>query len=396
MRSLELFAGAGGLALGASKAGFSHAGVVEWDHSACLSVLSNKKRRVEHITDWPVIEADVRAVRFSEFGTNLDLLAGGVPCQPWSQAGKHRGYDDKRNLFPEMIRAVRETQPKAVLIENVKGLLRQTFATYFEYILLGLSYPDLAPKPQEGWERHLRRLEQHHSSRHACGLEYRVAFRLVNAADYGVPQKRERVFLVAFRSDISAEWSFPEPTHSQESLGVSKWLTQEYWERHGIPRKKRPSPSVRDLSTIERADLFSARLQPWRTIRDAFEGLPEPGTRGAQKWENHLLIDGARPYTGHTGSPLDEPSKTLKAGDHGVPGGENTLVRADGSIRYFSVREAARLQCFPDEYCFPGSWTESMRQLGNAVPVKLAEMVAKSIRDHLSKVYAKAGSRSAA
>jgi DNA (cytosine-5)-methyltransferase 1 len=96
-----------------------------------------------------------------------------------------------------------------------------------------------------------------------------------------------------------------------------------------------------------------------------------------------VFQSGARSYPGHTGSPIDEPAKTLKAGDHGVPGGENMLRRADGSIRYFSVRESARLQTFPDDFWFHGSWTETMRQLGNAVPVRLAKIVAASVYDQL-------------
>lgn len=95
-------------------------------------------------------------------------------------------------------------------------------------------------------------------------------------------------------------------------------------------------------------------------------------------------MEGARIYKGHTGSPLDEPAKTLKAGDHGVPGGENMVAFPDGSVRYFTIRESARLQSFPDSYVFPGSWTESMRQLGNAVPVKLAHMLGQSIGKALS------------
>ncbi|MFY9853579.1 MAG: DNA cytosine methyltransferase, partial [Terracidiphilus sp.] len=111
MRSLELFAGAGGLALGASRAGFEHLGVVEWNHDACSSLNENKRRGLEYVRRWPVQEADVRTLRYSDFGTDIDLLAGGVPCQPWSLGGKHKGQSDQRNLFPEMIRAVRETQP---------------------------------------------------------------------------------------------------------------------------------------------------------------------------------------------------------------------------------------------------------------------------------------------
>ena len=106
---------------------------------------------------------------------------------------------------------------------------------------------------------------------------------------------------------------------------------------------------------------------PWVTVRDALADLSEPdGLR------NHVPQPGARAYPGHTGSPLDLPAKALKAGDHGVPGGENMMVRDDGSVRYFTKREAARLVGLPDDYEFPRSWSESMRQMGNAVPVPLA------------------------
>jgi DNA (cytosine-5)-methyltransferase 1 len=105
----------------------------------------------------------------------------------------------------------------------------------------------------------------------------------------------------------------------------------------------------------------------------------------SKRFANHVGNPGARTYTGHTGSPWDEPSKTLKAGDHGVPGGENILRREDGSVRYFTVREAARLQTFPDEYVFRGAWCEGFRQLGNAVPVDLACAVATSVRERLER-----------
>jgi DNA (cytosine-5)-methyltransferase 1 len=396
MRSLELFAGAGGLALGVSVAGFRHAGVIEWDHNACSTMQENRARGVRHVRDWPILEEDVHDLRFDEFGTDIELLAGGVPCQPWSLAGKHRGQDDRRNLFPEMIRAVRETHPKAVLIENVKGLLRQSFANYFEYILLSLTYPDLKLRQGEAWEQHLKRLERHHSSGHDKGLQYNVSFRLLNAADYGVPQKRERVFIVAFREDIAAGWSFPDATHSAESLANAKWQTGEYWERHRISRRLTPSPTQRDISLLQSRDLFTAGRSPWSTVRDALSGLNKPNERGDVDCPNHILVRGARSYPGHTGSDLDEPSKALKAGDHGVPGGENTVVLPNGTVRYLTVREAARIQCFPDEYYFPGAWTENMRQLGNAVPVRLAEVVARSIAEHLLRHNARTKGKTAA
>ena len=113
-------------------------------------------------------------------------------------------------------------------------------------------------------------------------------------------------------------------------------------------------------------------------------GLPKPGVHGtARGWLDHRLQSGARPYPGHNGSPLDEPSKALKAGVHGVPGGENMMRFPDGTVRYYSTREAARIQTFPDRYALHGAWTEAMRQIGNAVPVKLAETVMSSVVEHL-------------
>ena len=275
--------------------------------------------------------------------------------------------------------------PKAILIENVKGLLRASFAKYFEYIILQITHPELTYRKDENWQDHLSRLERYHTRGKQKGLFYQVVFRRLNAANYGVPQRRERVFIVAFRGDIQAKWAFPETTHSQEELLYSKWISGEYWDRHEIVKRLRPSiPAIhRNILDRLRDCLFTTDLQPWRTIRDAISDLPDPTKTTDTGIPNHRFNPGARIYGGHTGSPLDEPAKTLKAGDHGVPGGENMLAYPNGTVRYFTVRERHRLQTFPDNFIFQGSWTESMRQLGNAVPVRLARYIASSIRDKL-------------
>jgi len=283
------------------------------------------------------------------------------------------------------VRAVRALRPKAFIFENVKGLKRDTFATYFEYIRLQLTYPGLVRRPGERWHEHCRRLEKHHTASHG-GAEYNVVSELLNAANYGVPQKRERVFIVGFRSDLGVGWSFPKGTHSAEELLRSKWIIGDYWDRHKVAKKKRPDLEVRLAARVERlrsSELFSESTVPWLTVRDAISDLPDPEKFPDNEVANHRHNPGARSYKGHTGSRLDEPAKTLKAGDHGVPGGENMLARADGTVRYFTVREAARLQTFPDDYVFRGAWTEAMRQLGNAVPVRLAEVVACSVANSL-------------
>lgn len=166
-------------------------------------------------------------------------------------------------------------------------------------------------------------------------------------------------------------------------------MTGDYWERHKVPKRKRSDLAERYKERIDRLKveqaLFEPEEKPWRTVRDAIADLPNPERDDCSGFHNHEHNAGARSYTGHTGSPLDEPAKTLKAGDHGVPGGENTIVMPDGSVRYFTVRESARLQTFPDDYIFHGVWTEAMRQLGNAVPVLLGETIANGIRSQLTQ-----------
>ena len=108
------------------------------------------------------------------------------------------------------------------------------------------------------------------------------------------------------------------------------------------------------------------------------QGLPSPNEQG-NMYDEHLLRKGAKEYAGHTGSEIDQPSKTIKAGGHGVPGGENMIKFPDGTVRYYTVLEAKRIQTFPDNYPISGSWTEAMRQLGNAVPVRLANVIACSL-----------------
>jgi DNA (cytosine-5)-methyltransferase 1 len=383
LNSIELFTGAGGLALGVAKAGFLHDAVIEWNRDACCSLRENSGH-LALMRDWPVYEQDVREYDFRKHAGTLTLIAAGAPCQPFSLAGKHRGHEDHRNMFPEVFRAVREALPPAVVIENVKGLLRASFRPYFDYIVAALSAPEMPAFLGEAWQDHKSRLEKVIASRCVPGTRYRVSHQLLNAADYGVPQRRERVFIIAIREDLNVRWKGLKPTHSEDALLFAKWCDGSYWREHDmepLPMPSRLIPRVRRLRESI-PELFP--LKRWRTVRDALRGLPEPLDYVPHPTiVNHVGNPGARSYPGHTGSPWDEPAKTLKAGDHGVPGGENMLRREDGSVRYFTVREAARLQTFPDDYIFRGAWSEGFRQLGNAVPVDLGYAVAKEIRDML-------------
>ncbi|WP_119165859.1 DNA cytosine methyltransferase [Algihabitans albus] len=392
-KSIELFAGAGGLGIGLAQAGFVPQMVVEHDKWCCDTlrhnheILGNDDQPSGNCI-WRVFETDVRQVDFKPLAGKIDLISGGPPCQPFSLGGRHRAYDDARDMFPQAVRAVREARPRVFVFENVKGLTRASFLSYFEYVKLQMEHPELLADTDEAWEDHLGRLEQHHTSTKRPGLHYQVVTKLLNSANYGVPQRRERVLFVGFRDDIDAKWSLGPGEYTQDAL-VWDQLFGDYWDRHRVRKKDRVLEGrslqlSKRVSKDEKPDSF-----PWKTTRDAIGDLPDPErTRFSDSVSDHRFQPNAKTYPGHTGSYLDEPSKTLKAGVHGVPGGENMLRHADGSVRYFTVREGARVQTFPDGYKFHGAWSECMRQLGNAVPAELARVVGESVAERLNEAEA--------
>lgn len=370
INSIEIFSGAGGLAKGLEMAGIRHNAFVEWNADACDTLRSNYDPSL-------VYEGDIRNFDFAMY-SGINIIAGGPPCQPFSLGGKAQGSNDERDMFPSAISAIRALRPQAFIFENVKGLLRKSFAEYFRYILLQLSYPDLLLK-HDDWRKNLLDLEEVHKT-HLVPMGYNVTYNLVNAADYGIPQIRERVVIIGFRSDIDVKWTFPKPTHSKDALLWAKFVSNEYWDKHGVKSSMSEEFSEKTRkSLMDKYGMFEPSTKPWVTVRDALCSLGEPNNVG-----DHILRNGAKEYPGHTGSNIDEPSKTIKAGSHGVPGGENMIKYPDGHVRYYTVAEAKRIQTFPDDYVIKGTWTEAMRQLGNAVPVELAKIVAKTVVDALS------------
>lgn len=172
-QSLEICAGAGGQALGLEQAGFGHVALVEIDHFACQTLRANRP-------DWNVVEADVKDFDPAPY-RGVDLVAGGVPCPPFSVAGKQLGADDERDLFPEALRIVAACQPKAVLIENVRGILEPKFAPFRQQVLAELA-----------------------------DMGYQSDWKLVHASDFGVPQLRPRAILVALKTAFFPHFQWPE------------------------------------------------------------------------------------------------------------------------------------------------------------------------------------------
>jgi DNA (cytosine-5)-methyltransferase 1 len=367
--SLEIFSGTGGLAKGLEIAGFKHAQFIEINKNACISLRKNFDPEI--IFEGDVAEFDLG--RLSE----IDIVAGGPPCQPFSLGGKHKAYEDSRDMFPHAIRYIEKLQPKAFFFENVKGLLRDSFAEYFEYIVLRLTYPSHNILSNEDWQGHLYRLKQL-SFKQYSEIRYNVEFKLLNAADFGVPQKRERVVIIGIRSDLNRIWKFPKPTHSEDSLNWDKFVTGDYWKKHKLPLLE---DAIVAESLQNKYGVFPPDEQPWQTIRDALMDVPHPDEQ--HRIPDHIFRDGAKIYSGHTGSDIDLPAKTIKAGGHGVPGGENMIRFQDGTVRYLTTYEAKLIQTFPRDFIISGAWGEAMRQIGNAVPVKLSEVIARKLYELL-------------
>jgi DNA (cytosine-5)-methyltransferase 1 len=269
-------------------------------------------------------------------------------------------------MFPEVVRAVRELSPRSFVFENVRGLLFPRNRPYLNYILAQLRTPSRTRRADEDWRAHFAALEAIPEAEH----EYRVEWRLLNAADYGLAQSRPRLVVVGVRAGETGDFIWPKATHGREAL-VRALMDDDYWDRHGVSIniRKRVRSGLRGKRAADDG------LLAWVTLRDVTAQLGPPLKSAAHGDPSHVAVAGARLYRKHAGSVLDWPGKTVKAGVHGCPGGEHIVLLDDGSHRYLTIRECAALQGFPDDYNLPTLRTHAMRQLGNAVPVALSEAV---------------------
>ncbi len=325
IEAIDLFAGAGGLSLGLEAAGFSPAVAVEWCPDASATYR-------EHHPHAMVIQGDVTAVDFKADRGRFDLVAGGPPCQPFSVGGKRLAADDPRNGIPQFLRAVADLRPHAFLMENVPGLAVSTKRPYFHTVL--------------------RRLER---------LGYLTSWRVLEAADYGVPQARRRLFVVGTRGN--RRFSFPGPTHgpsaSRPRAGAGLVVDPQY------PRGR---PNTAIVTYARRPSL-------------------RPGA-----YHGHLYNGGGRPIE------LCRPAPTLLASmggnktpwldtlgvvpeyhAHLLAGGSPRCGEVPGARR-ITVEEAALLQGFPAGTTFAGRRSSQYRQVGNAVPPALAEEIGRALR----------------
>lgn len=325
--SIELFAGAGGLALGLHEAGFNQILMNEFDHDAAETLRRNFK-------DSNVVEGDVHNLDFSPYKGKIDFLSGGFPCQAFSYAGNQHGFDDARGtLFFELARAIKETQPKVFLGENVKGLLSHDDGRTFKVISEVID--------ELGY--------------------YLVPPRVLKAVMYKVPQKRERIFLVGIRKDFADKVKFywPSPYHCVLTLRDAFFKGELY--NCDVPEsdgQKYPKRKAEILSKVPEGG-------DWRD-------LPEDLQKEYMKGSYNLP-------GGKTGMArrlsLDEPSLTLTC----APAQKQTERCHPTETRPLTVREYARIQTFPDAWDFAGSLSSQYKQIGNAVPVNLAKAMGHSL-----------------
>jgi DNA (cytosine-5)-methyltransferase 1 len=325
IQAIDLFSGAGGLSLGLKTAGWKVEAAVEFDRSALLTHEANFSG-LQHIGD------DIRNVCFKKF-RDIDLVAGGPPCQPFSVSGKRLGSFDVRDMVPEFVRVVDQVRPKAFLMENVAGLKAAKFNAYLE-------------------ER-VRELYE---------LGYVVFSRVLTASDYGVPQNRQRLFLVGIRADAHRQmFAYPDATHGPGTPNKHVTVRQALkGTPYDTPNNARV---VYCKNPVLRASPFAGMM---------FNGKGRPLNYDGV---SHTIPASAGGNRTHIVDPLGvitEYHSELRAGKSPRKG-ELTEVRR------LTVRESARLQSFPDNFEFTGRQSSRYSQVGNAVPPQLAKAVAECV-----------------
>ncbi len=331
---LELFAGAGGLAIGLEKAGIKCKALNEIDKWACKTLKTNRPK-------WNVIEEDIRTIDFSDFKGEVDVVTGGFPCQAFSYAGKKLGLEDARGtLFYEFARAVKETQPKICIGENVRGLKSHDNGKTLEGMMSILDE-----------------------------IGYRVVtpVKVLKAIHYNVPQKRERLILVAIRKDIDVHYNYPLPFSELYTL-------KDALKKGPLFNKKVPKSEGSKYPEHKKKvlDLVPPRGY-WRDL---------PLNIQKEYMQKSFYLGG-----GKTGMARrigwDEACLTLTCS----PAQKQTERCHPDETRPFTVREYARIQTFPDDWHFEGSVSQQYKQIGNAVPVNLAKEIGYSIIAFLNREY---------
>lgn len=302
LTSVEICAGAGGQALGLEKAGFEHLAAVEIDPDACNTLRANRPA-------WNVVETDLHDWDPTPY-RGVDLFAGGVPCPPFSVAGKQLGADDERDLFPRALEIVEALEPKAIMLENVKGLLSKRFADYRNHIIKALGE-----------------------------MGYAVDWRLINSSDYGVPQLRPRSILVAMHKDLD---------------GCFVWPEERPWE----------APTVGE------------------TLRDL---MAANGWEGADLWAEGAnkiaptLVGGSKKHGGPDLGPTRAKQAWADMGVNGKSIAEEAPEAGFSEMPRLTVRMAARIQGFPDDWQITGRKTAAYRQVGNAFPPPVSFAIGREI-----------------